>query len=548
MKNIKKIILEQLTPVTRGSKLSPVDFEKNKVKVENEYNEQITRGSKLSSSDFEKNKIKSGGEYNEQQTRGGSPAPAPSPAPSPAPATNAFPTCITRILNIQISGNVAKVTQDGVTVTFNSDKTYSATNGSSGKWECYGNDITYSSTQTNTNTNSGQAGGGEWIDKFPTCVRGLKQYYNPPNNYVIGFGSDKSGVQYVISYFNQKEAKGYVCRIYSSDGKTDLGNGYYKCGNNDQQIIITDITGKVIIGSVVFGGSIDAQSSSSQTTGGESGGQKDQATMLKDRFEKYNIGGLELLDEDGNLDENALNRGTDVVEYYITQDKARSYFFRVYLSMLKALSDYLKVTNKPEQQTIVDENRTILKEIGDKAKNEFAQKGNTEWDAWSNPLAERMSMYDQKDITASFPAANSQIVAYVLRGEGGSRKDLEQNITSLDSFLQSTEVTGKWCKSTLRTAANCANLRQEDPGLFSKLFKGDDTDEMTVGSCSGYDTRKKQEIKQKLVDCSNSGVFDKDKTLQNVYNRLASPSQQRFRIEPNSTDASQQPDDAQPKK
>jgi hypothetical protein len=457
-----------------------------------------------------------------------------------------FPTCITRITNIQISGNVAKVTQDGVTVTFKSDKTYTATNGSSGGWECYGNDIIWTSNQNNNN--SGQAGGGtQWIDSFPTCVRGLKQYYNPPNNYVIGFGTDKTGVQYVMAYFKEKEAKGYICRIYSSDAKTDFGNGYYNCSNNDQQITITDVTGKVITGSVVYGGSIDGGSSSG-TTGGEAGGQKDQPTMLKDRYEKYNIGGLELLDEDGNLDENALNRGTDVVEYYITQDKARSYFFRVYLSMLKALSDYLKVTNKPEQQTIVDENRTILKQIGDKAKNEFAQKGNTEWDAWSNPLAERMSMYDQKDITASFPNANSQIVAYVLRGEGGSRKDLEQNITSLDSFLQSTEVTGKWCKSTLRTAANCAALRQEDPGLFNQLLKGDKTDEITVGSCSGYDTRKKQEIKQKLVDCSNAGAFDKDKTLQNVYNRLASPSQARFRIEPNATDASQQPDDAQPKK
>ena len=491
-------------------------------------------------------------EFTEQTFPGPSPSPSPSPAPAPAPAPaqNVFPTCITRITNIQISGNVAKVTQDGVTVTFKSDKTYTATNGSSGGWECYGNDIIWTSAQTNTqgNTNSGQPGGGtQWIDSFPTCVRGLKQYYNPPNNYVIGFGTDKTGVQYVMAYFKEKQAKGYICRIYSSDGKTNLGNGYYNCSNNDQQIIITDINGKVITGSVVYGGSIDG-GSSSQTTGGESGGQKDQPTMLKDRYEKYNIGGLELLDEDGNLDENALNRGTDVVEYYITQDKARSYFFRVYLSMLKALSDYLKVTNKPEQQAIVDENRTILKQIGDKAKNEFAQKGNTEWDAWSNPLAERMSMYDQKDITASFPNANSQIVAYVLRGEGGSRKDLEQNITSLDSFLQSTEVTGKWCKSTLRTAANCAALRQEDPGLFNQLFKGDKTDEITVGSCSGYDTRKKQEIKQKLVDCSNAGVFDKDKTLQNVYNRLASPSQARFRIEPNATDASQQPDDAQPKK
>ena len=475
------------------------------------------------------------------------PSPAPAPAPSPAPAANAFPTCITRITNIQISGNVAKVTQDGVTVTFKSDKTYTATNGSSGGWECYGNDIIWTNASANSGANTGGQSGREWTDEFPSCVRGLKPYYNPPNNYFIGFGSDNNGNQYVMAYFKQKVSKGYVCRIYSSDGKTDLGNGYYNCSNNEQQITITDMTGKVITGSIVYGGSVDS-SVSSQTTGGESGGQKDQATMLKERFEKYNVGGLELLDEDGNLDENAINRATDVVEYYITQDKARSYFFRVYLSMLKALSDYFKVTNKPEQQTIVDENRKVLKDIGDKAKNEFAQKGNTEWDAWSNPLTERMSMYDQKDITASFPNANSQIVIYVLRGEGGSRKDLEQNITSLDSFLQSTEVTGKWCKSTLKTAATCANLRQDDPGLFGKLFGGDKTDNIAVGSCSGYDTRKKQEIKQKLVDCSNAGVFDKDKTLQNVYNRLASPSQNRFRIEPNATDASQQPNDSQTNK
>ena len=54
-----------------------------------------------------------------------------------------------------------------------------------------------------------------------------------------------------MAYFKEKEAKGYICRIYSSDGKTDLGNGYYNCSNNDQQITITDVTGKVITGSVV---------------------------------------------------------------------------------------------------------------------------------------------------------------------------------------------------------------------------------------------------------------------------------------------------------
>jgi len=47
MKNIKKTISEDSTPVTRGSKLKPEELEKNQIKIRRgEYSEQVTRGSK----------------------------------------------------------------------------------------------------------------------------------------------------------------------------------------------------------------------------------------------------------------------------------------------------------------------------------------------------------------------------------------------------------------------------------------------------------------------------------------------------------------------
>jgi hypothetical protein len=88
-----------------------------------------------------------------------------------------------------------------------------------------------------------------WMDSFPSCVKGLKGFYNPPNNYFFGFGTDKEGAQYMIGYYSQKFNTGQRCEIYK-DGSS-VGIGFYSCTTNNQQIIIKTLSGLSITGSVI---------------------------------------------------------------------------------------------------------------------------------------------------------------------------------------------------------------------------------------------------------------------------------------------------------
>ena len=88
-----------------------------------------------------------------------------------------------------------------------------------------------------------------WMDSFPSCVKGLKSFYNPPNNYFFGFGTDKEGAQYMIGYYSQKFNTGQRCEIYK-DGSS-VGIGFYSCTTNNQQIIIKTLSGLSITGSVI---------------------------------------------------------------------------------------------------------------------------------------------------------------------------------------------------------------------------------------------------------------------------------------------------------
>jgi len=88
-----------------------------------------------------------------------------------------------------------------------------------------------------------------WMDLFPSCVKGLKSFYNPPNNFFYGLGTDTEGVQYLIAYFSQKFKSGQLCTIYKEG--TSVGNGFYSCTTNNQQITIKTLNGLLITGSVV---------------------------------------------------------------------------------------------------------------------------------------------------------------------------------------------------------------------------------------------------------------------------------------------------------
>jgi hypothetical protein len=89
-----------------------------------------------------------------------------------------------------------------------------------------------------------------WKDLFPSCVKGLKGFYNPPLNYFYGLGTDTKGVQYLIAYFSQELNQGRLCNIYKTDG-TLVGNGFYSCTTNNQQITIKTLIGLSITGSVI---------------------------------------------------------------------------------------------------------------------------------------------------------------------------------------------------------------------------------------------------------------------------------------------------------
>jgi hypothetical protein len=113
-------------------------------------------------------------------------------------------------------------------------------------WNSYKDE--YLKTSNSTATPSSESP-SNWMDSFPSCVKGLKGFYNPPNNYFFGFGTDKEGAQYMIGYYSQKFNTGQRCEIYK-DGSS-VGIGFYSCTTNNQQIIIKTLSGLSITGSVI---------------------------------------------------------------------------------------------------------------------------------------------------------------------------------------------------------------------------------------------------------------------------------------------------------
>ena len=55
-------------------------------------------------------------------------------------------------------------------------------------WNKYKDEYLKTSNSTATPSNESPS---NWMDSFPSCVKGLKGFYNPPNNYFFGFGTDK---------------------------------------------------------------------------------------------------------------------------------------------------------------------------------------------------------------------------------------------------------------------------------------------------------------------------------------------------------------------
>ena len=102
---------------------------------------------------------------------------------------------------------------------------------------------------SNSNVVSNSQVTSNWKDAFPSCVKGLKGFYNPPNNYFLGFGTDTKGVQYRIAYFSTEYNTGKLCVIYN-DGE-EISRGYYSCTTNNQQITIKTLIGLSITGSVI---------------------------------------------------------------------------------------------------------------------------------------------------------------------------------------------------------------------------------------------------------------------------------------------------------
>jgi hypothetical protein len=124
-------------------------------------------------------------------------------------------------------------------------------------WNSYKNEYLKTSNSTETPSSGSTS---NWQDAFPSCVKGLKGFYNPQSNsYFSGFGTDTEGVQYQINYFSQKFKAGQLCIIYNDGAFFD--KGYYSCTTNNQQITIKTLSSLSITGSVINPDSKDIASS-----------------------------------------------------------------------------------------------------------------------------------------------------------------------------------------------------------------------------------------------------------------------------------------------
>jgi hypothetical protein len=124
-------------------------------------------------------------------------------------------------------------------------------------WNSYKNEYLKTSNSVETPSNDSTS---NWQDAFPSCVKGLKGFYNPQSNsYFSGFGTDTEGVQYQINYFSQKFKAGQLCIIYNDGAFFD--KGYYSCTTNNQQITIKTLSSLSITGSVINPDSKDIASS-----------------------------------------------------------------------------------------------------------------------------------------------------------------------------------------------------------------------------------------------------------------------------------------------
>ena len=124
-------------------------------------------------------------------------------------------------------------------------------------WNSYKNEYLKTSNSAETPSSGSTS---NWQDAFPSCVKGLKGFYNPQSNsYFSGFGTDTEGVQYQINYFSQKFKAGQLCIIYNDGAFFD--KGYYSCTTNNQQITIKTLSSLSITGSVINPDSKDIASS-----------------------------------------------------------------------------------------------------------------------------------------------------------------------------------------------------------------------------------------------------------------------------------------------
>ena len=429
--------------------------------------------------------------------------------------TNAgFPPCAVNIPGGKLNSNNQWVaTVNNVVWTLTKDFKYTNSSGESGTWACNADNTQV--IPTPTTQGAGNTGGGDWTQGFPDCVKTFTKLDSSQLFQTVG--KDSKGIDVDIYFFKTPRQGGQflaVSRPVGVSGNAQNVNLLYDCTNG---LKITDIYGQPY----------------TVSTPGQKSGQSN-LTAEQNKFygqvNYWNKGlGLQLFQQNYELNTVDLNAGGEVVMGYITS-KYRSTYFGYYSKLLTSLINFYTSMgdNFSNDLTFVTSQFADIKSVVNKATNEQPkQAGQLIWNPMTNPLQNEMdgytpTTYTQKPFTVPF-------IMYRLTGQLMNANALGNVDTQLKEYLGNNTIGEEFCRTTMDQMLDM--IQYQNKGFLRRRAK-------TVTSNESYNSENLQAIKQVIANCARKGILRDKNEISALSDEGLEP---KFKIKFSATKSTDQP-------